>query len=50
MATRKTYERKLIKLKTGLDSPPSHQYEPVDNDDDEDEGIFDTNNFFFSFF
>ncbi|XP_059157581.1 lamina-associated polypeptide 2, isoforms beta/gamma-like [Physella acuta] len=38
-ATRKTYERKLIKLKTGLDSPPSHQYDPVDEDDDDEDEV-----------
>ncbi|KAH9492998.1 hypothetical protein Btru_022886 [Bulinus truncatus] len=37
MATRKTYERKLLKLKTGQESPPSHGYTPVDDDDDEED-------------
>ncbi|CAL1531829.1 unnamed protein product [Lymnaea stagnalis] len=36
-ATRRTYERKLIKLKTGHDSPPSQRYEPVDDDDDDED-------------
>jgi len=36
IATRKTYERKLEKLKTGQVSPPSQHFEPVDDDDDDE--------------
>ncbi|BFZ09000.1 hypothetical protein BsWGS_12039 [Bradybaena similaris] len=35
VATRKTYERKLVQLKTGVLPPPSQQ--PVDSDDDDDD-------------
>ncbi|RUS73528.1 hypothetical protein EGW08_018713 [Elysia chlorotica] len=35
VATRRTYERYLIKLQTGQASPPS-KHEPADNDEDED--------------
>ncbi|KAK0044388.1 emerin 1-like isoform X2 [Biomphalaria pfeifferi] len=37
VATRKTYERKLLKLKTGQESPSSQRYTPVDDDEDDDD-------------
>lgn len=37
VATRRTYERKLTKLKSGQASPPSKKYEPVEDDEDDTE-------------